>query len=103
MSDSLHPSERPELSLDARMTALARTFPTLADAPGVQPWDPKRLAEQLAKPWPGTGARHALKFVLSVWSPPRDEQRFDVMGALGAWDSTHREAFLAWAARPWWP
>jgi hypothetical protein len=43
--------------------------------------------------------------VLSVWNPNVKWQcrRFDLMEAFGCWDRVHREAFLGWAAAPWWP
>ena len=49
--------------------------------------------------------RHAALFVLSVWDSTHRWKcgRFDLHAALAAWDDEHREAFAAWAARPWWP
>jgi len=28
---------------------------------------------------------------------------FDAIQAMGSWDETHRAAFIAWCAAPWWP
>lgn len=55
--------------IGARMTDLAVTFPTLRGANGVNPWDADELAQWLRGPVPGSGAKHAACFVLSVWNP----------------------------------
>jgi hypothetical protein len=89
----------------AKMTALALSFPTLADADGVRPWDPDRLEAWLRSGAPGHGARCAGRFVLSVWNSYHEWQcgGFDLHEALGCWDERHRRAFVAWIAKPWWP
>jgi hypothetical protein len=45
------------------------------------------------------------QFLLAVWSPDDawESGRFDLMEALREWDEQHRQAFLKWAAHPWWP
>lgn len=48
-----------------RLVALARTFPTLTNAP-LEPWDAERLDK-----WARTGSSgtvHAVRFVLAVWN-----------------------------------
>ncbi|MCO5164808.1 MAG: hypothetical protein M9894_27765 [Planctomycetes bacterium] len=87
------------------MSALARSFPALHVASGLAPWRPEELEQWACGPVPGSGALHAARFVLSVWNSHADWEcgRFDAVRALGAWDQAHRAAFLAWAARPWWP
>ena len=89
----------------AKMTALALSFPTLADADGVGPWDPDRLEAWLRSGAPGHGAQCAGRFVLSVWNSYHEWAcgRFDLHEALGCWDAKHRSAFVAWIAKPWWP
>jgi hypothetical protein len=112
-----------------RMAALARSFPTLHKADGLDPWDPDRLDHWAAThPAVTTGSRHAARFVLAVWvgracmAPGLTEHEvdedtlysyrcespwasgiFDVVDAFGTWDHRHQEAFLAWARDPWWP
>lgn len=87
-----------------RMTELARSFPSLRHAPGVDPFDVEPL-----DCWAAGKASHgealAARFVLAVWSPEEawEAGRFDVMEALRVWDLPHREAFLKWASDPWWP
>lgn len=68
-------------------------------------FDPVRFAKWAKAYTPGSGARHAARFVLAVWSNRSSWGlgRFDVMEALGCWDNAHRAAFMAWAKDPWWP
>lgn len=114
---------------DARVTALAQTFPTLRDADGVFPWDPEKL-DAWARRGRCHGAILSAQFVLALWhgrlghvgkprkTPEKDDWSgihrfpvdtfwrcglFDVVSALTTWDEQHRTAFLAWAKDPWWP
>jgi len=115
-----------------KMTALCRTFPTLnhENIPGIDPWDPEKLDEWACGAAPSHGALFAARFVLAVWNgragrvgkprktPEKDSWHgrwrfpfdtqwrcgpFDVVDALGTWDATHREAFIAWVKDPMWP
>jgi len=120
---------------DDPMLALARSFPLLHDAPGVREprrVDPRIAGDpefhtKIDGAWCSTGevkpfnaaaldkwsktatiprqARHAARFVLSVWDSTNRWKAgpFNVHDALAAWDDEHREAFAEWAARPWWP
>jgi hypothetical protein len=102
------------------MTRLARLFPSLRDADGVEPWDD---ALKLLR-WACSGKSHgevlAAKFVLSVWnsstdwgemareegiitSPEQHFSRFDVFEAMATWDAEHVEAMLTWLRLPFWP
>ena len=42
-----------------RMTLLCRSFPTLREADGVEPWDPHGFLSWLASPEAGRAAHHA--------------------------------------------
>lgn len=112
-----------------RMTGLARSFPTLARADGLEPFDPDKLDAWAMTGGPCHGGLLAARFVLTVWSgqaftfgqqhyikrrTPDDLYRvrvetpwrcglFDVVDALSTWDAQHRAAFVAWALKPWWP
>lgn len=87
----------------ARMTALCEQFPTLRGQPGVSPWDPVLFGEQVRAPWSGAGAVDAIRFVCGVWNVDHPDARaFRLHSALGRWDDSHRAAFNAWAAHPWW-
>ena len=90
------------------MTALALIFPTLVrrrrPAPGVDPWDPGELEDWACGPAPGSGARGSARFLLGVWAP-HGQWRCGcfTLADFAAWDSRHRDVFLEWARRPWWP
>jgi hypothetical protein len=89
--------------LDRRMTALARSFPSMHNAPGIEPWRPPDLDRWAAGP-ASSGERVTARFLLAVWDPsaPWDCGPFDAMEALAVWDLKHRDAFLEWASDPWW-
>lgn len=95
-----------------RMSALARTFPSLARitggagnaAPGVAPFDALELHTWVTTSGARTsGNYHAVAFVLNVFNGPEwgEKMPFDVVQAFAVWDRPHREAFLAWARDPW--
>lgn len=88
-----------------RMTALARTFPTLRAAP-IDPWDVQMVLDWLnTSPAVTSGGAWAARFVMSVWRGGNipGPQPFDPVRACQSWDDEHRAAFLAWAASPWHP
>lgn len=89
------------MSYETKIAELAETFPTLQGAP-LRPWD-ARAFEKWASERQGTGLRYAAQFVLSVWSvdEPWTIGRFDIFAAMGAWDTTHRQAFVKWCSSPW--
>jgi len=93
----------------ARLAILAESFPTLKGIPGLLPWDPVLLAEQLGSPAITNASANAILFVLSVWNPGFQgagvdlvKTPFSLHGAMWAWDNQHRRAFLAWVANPFW-
>ena len=87
-----------------RMTKLARSFPCLRGARGVDPFEPEELNR-----WAVGGASHGERvtasFLLAIWDSSTEWEtgRFDVMEALRVWPPSHREPFLRWAADSWWP
>jgi len=87
-----------------KMTDFVRTFPTMRDVPGVDPWDAEELQAWAQGPR-SHGERVTARFLLSVWDPLLAWQLdpFDLMEALRIWDPGHHQAFLRWAADPWWP
>ena len=93
------------LDLEARMAALARTFPSTAKADGVRLWDANTFDRWVAESPVSHGELLTAQFLLAVWDPAQDWRcgRFDLMDALRIWDDRHRAAFLAWVADPWWP
>src|SRR4029077_4225837 len=102
----------------AAMTTLARSFPTLREADGLEPWDVERFARWLCSGTSG-GARRATRFVLHVWNPTADHREmgrelglenadaclepFNLSDAIGVWDEAHKRAFIAWVEAPFWP
>lgn len=93
------------LPAEARMSELARTFPSTAKAAGVALWDASTLDRWAAETPISPGERATARFLLAVWEPETEWAcgRFDLMDALKRWDERHLAAFLAWAADPWWP
>lgn len=88
---------------EARMTALALSFPTLRDAP-VDPWDAEAVEAWIRGGTGGSGARHAARFVLGVWSSRRYAvDANDLRTALGV--PAERDGFAAApiAATEWSP
>lgn len=87
----------------ARMTSLAKQFPVLENAPGVNDWNPIRL-DEWATTVASSGERHAAAFILHVWNCHHEWQvgRFDVMYALSTWDGGNRRPFVEWAKNPFW-
>lgn len=84
--------------------ALVESFPCL-----VGKWQGKWDVAKFVKysgAW-SSGERYAALFVASVWNPYDAKRRrgwtFNVVEALGTWDSGNRRAFLNWAANPYWP
>ena len=93
---------------DLAITRLARAFPGLDHADGVEPFDAVGLAE-----WAKGGKSHgqicAAQFILSVWNVVESQAEsyglpyFDLHEAFGVWDRHHQQAFVGWAEEPWWP
>lgn len=71
--------------------------------PGLDPWDAIALAGNFH------GASHGekctIQFLLNLWNGGHDWQcgAFDVFEALATWNGKQQQAFLVWAADPWWP
>lgn len=100
------------------MTKLARMFPALRQAQGIEPWDALKLLQ-----WACRGVSHgellAAKFCLMVWNrranwefearehgliqPDGRFSEFDIFEAWGVWDHGNRNAALEWLQCPFWP
>ncbi len=100
------------------MTRLARRFPSLERAPGVDPWDADVFLKWLCSTGLSHGELVAARFVLGVWNSsanwvelaredgypyPEHATRFDFFEAMGVWDPEHVEAFVSWVDAPFWP
>ena len=91
--------------MSTRMEELAKGFPSLQGRPGLRPWDADKLHGWANSHGASNGALSSARFLLSVWNPVRNWKcgRFNLMEALLCWDEAHRQAFLQWAQKPWWP
>lgn len=91
------------IGVDARIQELARTFPSLCEAPGVRgQWSANALDEWAATV-ASSGEKHSACFVLNVWNQYEEWQcgRFDLIGALTTWDAWHHQALMRWVSAPW--
>lgn len=90
------------LGPDELIVRLARQFPALKKAPGLDPWDPEEFDSWGADGSTPAGARAAARFVLAIWNG--DEQIWRVGGFRLAdvrqFDDENLEAWKAWASRP---
>lgn len=88
---------------DTRIQELARTFPSLCEAPGVRgQWSANAL-DSWAATVASSGEKHSARFVLAVWNQYEEWQcgRFDLIEAVGVWDYRHYQSFTRWIAQPW--
>ena len=95
------------------IATLARAFHALANADGIDPWDPDLLYRWSLEHLHTDAERHCGRFILGVWNQDDFEEldaenggqlgRFDALRAVAAWDHAHRAAFATWTADPWWP
>lgn len=84
-------------------TRLAKTFPVLQEAEGIDPWDPAGFRRWLFEGqtlYGEVATTYAGLYVLHRWSGGRDEPHstlgeFNLVRALEAWDHEQRGAFLA--------
>lgn len=84
------------------MTALARQFPALRKAPGVDPWHPETPDEWAASGIASSGERIVVRFLLAVWNGSEDYWKSGVfrLRDLNQLDDANFEAWKTWAARP---
>jgi len=91
-----------------RLSNLARSFPSLEDSPGIDPWESYKLEKWAASIEAGDAARHAVRFLLTIVLNPSPHRQpalgwFDMHLALLSWDEKHRAAFSEWVKHPFWP
>jgi hypothetical protein len=107
------------------MARLVASFPTLRRSlggvliDGLGEWNANVFLTWACGPEPGSGARDAARFVLSVWNSSTDWDaaardlrllkrgqrlgRFEAVKAISNWDAEHLAAFIAWTELPFWP
>lgn len=88
----------------ANMTILARMFPMLSQAPGIDPWEPRQLDKWAKTAWDEAG-QHAARFCLMVWNSRAKWKsgKFDLHTAWAKWDANHRNAAMVWLTYPFYP
>ena len=85
------------------VTELAEAFVGLGGAPGVRPFSAAILHNWACEQSLDEGLRAAVGFVLHVADAGAPWRlRFEVVGAMKAWDTAQRAVFVEWARRPWW-
>ncbi|MFO0847141.1 MAG: hypothetical protein U0871_01090 [Gemmataceae bacterium] len=86
------------------ITGLARSFPCLTDARGLDPWHPRSFDLWGLDPARSFEARYAVALILNVWNSRYrwSVGPFDAVYALLQWDDADRAAFLDYAADPFW-
>jgi len=77
---------------------LGLEFPSLRDAEGLRPWNPRVLDWWASRPGRDAAAVHAARFVLGCYCSARTWScgRFDLFEAERAWDREARLVFLEW-------
>ena len=87
--------ERGDLPLDERLASLARRFPCLENAAGLDPWDGSSLLDWIGNRGQDDPAYHAGHLLLNLANhegcPP-----FDVMQAAKIWGEQDRQTFIDW-------
>ncbi|TXH58019.1 MAG: hypothetical protein E6Q97_03260 [Desulfurellales bacterium] len=92
---------------DEKIVRLALSFPSLREASGLHPFEPRQFEEWVrlrifGKDDIDKQALHAGRFIIQVsngqtWrSGP-----FEVVTAMLVWNDEHRSAFRAWCDSPW--
>lgn len=86
----------------AIISILARQFPALKKAPGLDPWDPAILDEWAASDRQSTGTRAVVRFLLAVWNGSPDFWKCGpfLIRDLESLDDENLEVWKTWAARP---
>ena len=87
--------ERGDLPLEERLPSLARRFPCLQGAAGIDPWDPEALHRWAQASPEESSARYAATLVLNLWREgPWD--RFDILAAARVWEEADLQTFVDW-------
>ena len=89
---SIRSYERKELPLEKRLPSLARRFPSLNRADGVDPWDPEKL-NRWVEGCDDPAAEQAGLLLLGLAGIPTSKP-FDVLVAMGCWSDDDRQMFV---------
>ena len=88
--------ENPNLSLEQRLPSLARRFPCLERADGLDPWSPNAFYEWALSDGEGTSRWHAAHLVLNLEGKGPWKQ-FDAIAAIQIFGDADRLVFSSWA------
>jgi hypothetical protein len=92
---SIRSYERADLDLGGRLPSLARRFPSLKGAGGLEPWNPAAFHAWIAERGEGGAAWHAGLLLLNLWGagpwPP-----FDLLAAARVWEDGDKQMFVNW-------
>jgi hypothetical protein len=90
---SIRAYERRELPIAERLPSLARRFPCLRGAEGLEPFDPGAFHASMRARGDGSAAYHAGLLLLNLYGKGPWE-RFDALAALRAWGDADRQMFI---------
>lgn len=84
------------------ITDLARQFPALKNAPGLNPWNPKALDEWASSGDASSGERAVVRFLLAVWNGSEDFWKVGPFRLidLNTFNDADLTVFQTWAKRP---
>ena len=92
---SIRAYERRELPVADRLPSLARRFPCLKGAAGLEPFDPASFHAWAKSKGPGSGEYHAAILLLNLFGDGAWE-KFDVLTAARVWGDADRQMFINW-------
>lgn len=87
--------ERSDLPLKEKLVSLARRFPCLHNAAGIDPWSVKKLRDWTLNRIHGSAEYHAGLFVLNL-ADCDDCDKFDILEAARIWEEPDRQVFVNW-------
>ena len=85
--------ERKDLPLEQRLPSLARRFPSLRGARGIDPWNADAL-RQWMNGCSDEGALQTARLLLAIAGVATPAEAFDLMKAMKAWSTADRQMFV---------
>jgi hypothetical protein len=84
--------ERKDLPLEKRLSSLARRFTPLANAHGINPFEPEVLYEWISRS--NDIATFQTGLLMLKLAGYETEEHFDLLSAMSAWEDTDRQMFI---------
>jgi hypothetical protein len=94
-STTIRAYERADLPLTQRLASLARRFPCLEHARGIDPFDPNELHAWAVAQGSESAAFHAAALLCNLWGDGPWE-RFDVLNATRVFSDQEKQMFVNW-------